>query len=95
MSWDPFPVSLCHKSFSCLVKYLIQIRCIFNFPFFFFFSGALTQAIRNFAKSLESWLSNAMNAIPQRMIQTKVQQEIKNKAFLYGINILHLAVKVL
>ncbi|TNM91974.1 hypothetical protein fugu_018986 [Takifugu bimaculatus] len=33
---------------------------------------ALTQAIRNFAKSLEGWLSNAMNAIPQRMIQTKV-----------------------
>lgn len=35
-------------------------------------SGALTQAIRNFAKSLEGWLNNAMNAIPQRMIQTKV-----------------------
>lgn len=34
--------------------------------------GALTQAIRNFAKSLEGWLSNAMNNIPQRMIQTKV-----------------------
>lgn len=39
---------------------------------FICFSGALTQAIRNFAKSLEGWLSNAMNAIPQRMIQTKV-----------------------
>lgn len=37
-------------------------------------SGALTQAIRNFAKSLEGWLSNAMNAIPQRMIQTKVDE---------------------
>ncbi|XP_077398459.1 transcription factor RFX3 isoform X3 [Vanacampus margaritifer] len=35
-------------------------------------TGALTQAIRNFAKSLESWLNHAMNAIPQRMIQTKV-----------------------
>ncbi|XP_019908942.1 transcription factor RFX3 isoform X5 [Esox lucius] len=34
--------------------------------------SALTQAIRNFAKSLEGWLNNAMNAIPQRMIQTKV-----------------------
>uniref|UniRef100_A0A3Q2W4D8 Transcription factor RFX3 n=1 Tax=Haplochromis burtoni TaxID=8153 RepID=A0A3Q2W4D8_HAPBU len=34
--------------------------------------SALTQAIRNFAKSLESWLTNAMNAIPQRMIQTKI-----------------------
>ncbi|KAM6987174.1 transcription factor RFX3 isoform 2-T2 [Aplochiton taeniatus] len=34
--------------------------------------SALTQAIRNFAKSLEGWLNNAMNAIPPRMIQTKV-----------------------
>uniref|UniRef100_A0A672UH35 Transcription factor RFX3 n=1 Tax=Strigops habroptila TaxID=2489341 RepID=A0A672UH35_STRHB len=34
--------------------------------------SALTQAIRNFAKSLEGWLSTAMNNIPQRMIQTKV-----------------------
>uniref|UniRef100_A0A674DF69 Transcription factor RFX3 n=1 Tax=Salmo trutta TaxID=8032 RepID=A0A674DF69_SALTR len=35
--------------------------------------SALTQAIRNFAKSLEGWLNNAMNVIPQRMIQTKEQ----------------------
>lgn len=34
--------------------------------------SALTQAIRNFAKSLEGWLNNAMSAIPQRMIQTKI-----------------------
>ncbi|XP_028318691.1 transcription factor RFX3 [Gouania willdenowi] len=34
--------------------------------------SALTQAIRNFAKSLEGWLNNAMNAVPQRMIQTKI-----------------------
>ncbi|XP_034048802.1 transcription factor RFX3 isoform X1 [Thalassophryne amazonica] len=34
--------------------------------------SALTQAIRNFAKSLEGWLSNAMHAVPQRMIQTKI-----------------------
>ncbi|CAN8219669.1 unnamed protein product [Coccothraustes coccothraustes] len=34
--------------------------------------SALTQAIRNFAKSLEGWLSSAMNNIPQRMIQSKV-----------------------
>lgn len=40
----------------------------------YFFSGALTQAIRNFAKSLEGWLNNAMNAVPQRMIQTKVNR---------------------
>lgn len=36
-------------------------------------TGALTQAIRNFAKSLEGWLTNAMSSIPQRMIQTKVR----------------------
>lgn len=36
----------------------------------------MTQAIRNFAKSLEGWLSNAMNNIPQRMIQTKVDKII-------------------
>ncbi|XP_016311812.1 transcription factor RFX3 [Sinocyclocheilus anshuiensis] len=34
--------------------------------------SALTQAIRNFAKSLEGWLTNAMSSIAQRMIQTKV-----------------------
>ncbi|KAG9353825.1 hypothetical protein JZ751_011949, partial [Albula glossodonta] len=34
--------------------------------------SALTQAIRNFAKGLEGWLTNAMSAIPQKMIQTKV-----------------------
>uniref|UniRef100_A0A3B3TE19 Transcription factor RFX3 n=1 Tax=Paramormyrops kingsleyae TaxID=1676925 RepID=A0A3B3TE19_9TELE len=34
--------------------------------------SALTQAIRNFAKSLEGWLNNAMSAVPQKMVQTKV-----------------------
>uniref|UniRef100_A0A8C5LQL1 Transcription factor RFX3 n=1 Tax=Leptobrachium leishanense TaxID=445787 RepID=A0A8C5LQL1_9ANUR len=34
--------------------------------------SALTQAVRNFAKSLEGWLSSAMSNIPQRMTQTKV-----------------------
>uniref|UniRef100_A0A4W3HPZ8 Regulatory factor X, 3 (influences HLA class II expression) n=1 Tax=Callorhinchus milii TaxID=7868 RepID=A0A4W3HPZ8_CALMI len=34
--------------------------------------SALTQAIRNFAKSLEGWLTNAMNNIPQQMVRTKV-----------------------
>ncbi|KAG8595630.1 hypothetical protein GDO81_001580 [Engystomops pustulosus] len=34
--------------------------------------SALTQAVRNFAKSLEGWLSSAMSNIPQRMVQTKV-----------------------
>ena len=35
-------------------------------------SGALTQAIRNFAKSLENWLTGAMMNIPEEMVRTKV-----------------------
>lgn len=34
--------------------------------------GTLTQAIRNFAKSLEGWLANAMSDFPQQVVQTKV-----------------------
>nr|XP_033779848.1 MHC class II regulatory factor RFX1 isoform X2 [Geotrypetes seraphini] len=34
--------------------------------------SALTQAVRNFAKSLESWLSSAMMNIPEEMVRVKV-----------------------
>lgn len=34
--------------------------------------STLTQAIRNFAKSLEGWLMNAMNEFPPQIVQTKV-----------------------
>ncbi|XP_051894058.1 DNA-binding protein RFX2-like isoform X3 [Pristis pectinata] len=34
--------------------------------------SALTQAIRNFAKSLEGWLMSAMSGFPQQMVRTKV-----------------------
>ncbi|XP_038596294.1 DNA-binding protein RFX2 isoform X1 [Tachyglossus aculeatus] len=34
--------------------------------------STLTQAIRNFAKSLEGWLTNAMSDFPQQIIHTKV-----------------------
>lgn len=34
--------------------------------------GALTQAIRNFAKSLENWLTGAMINIPEEMVRIKV-----------------------
>ncbi|NXV40725.1 RFX2 protein, partial [Uria aalge] len=37
-----------------------------------FFAGTLTQAIRNFAKSLEGWLMNAMSEFPPHVVQTKV-----------------------
>ncbi|KAK3090908.1 hypothetical protein FSP39_015635 [Pinctada imbricata] len=34
--------------------------------------SSLTQAIRNFAKSLENWLKGAMTGVPEGMIKTKV-----------------------
>ncbi|XP_017276041.1 DNA-binding protein RFX2 isoform X3 [Kryptolebias marmoratus] len=34
--------------------------------------STLTQAIRNFAKSLEGWLTNAMSNFPQEIVRTKV-----------------------
>uniref|UniRef100_A0A8C5G4L7 RFX-type winged-helix domain-containing protein n=1 Tax=Gouania willdenowi TaxID=441366 RepID=A0A8C5G4L7_GOUWI len=34
--------------------------------------SALTQAIRNFAKSLENWLTNALMNIPEEMVRVKV-----------------------
>ena len=34
--------------------------------------GTLTQAIRNFAKGLESWLLAAMNGCPEEMVNVKV-----------------------
>ena len=37
------------------------------------FSGSLTQAIRNFAKSLEGWLKSAMEGVPQEMVKTKAR----------------------
>uniref|UniRef100_A0A3Q3KH73 DNA-binding protein RFX2 n=1 Tax=Monopterus albus TaxID=43700 RepID=A0A3Q3KH73_MONAL len=36
--------------------------------------STLTQAIRNFAKSLESWLTNAMTSFPQEIVRYKVVQ---------------------
>lgn len=35
----------------------------------------MTQAIRNFAKSLESWLTHAMVNIPEEMLRVKVRPE--------------------
>ncbi|NXF12640.1 RFX2 protein, partial [Smithornis capensis] len=40
-----------------------------------FLAGTLTQAIRNFAKSLEGWLMNAMSEFPPQVVQTKVSRE--------------------
>ena len=35
--------------------------------------GSLTQAIRNFAKSLEGWLKGAMTGVPDEIVKTKVR----------------------
>jgi regulatory factor X 1/2/3 len=37
-----------------------------------FSAGTLTQAIRNFAKSLEGWLKSSMMGVPEEMLKTKV-----------------------
>lgn len=34
--------------------------------------SALTQAIRNFAKNLESWMSSAMTGCPEKIVQIKL-----------------------
>jgi regulatory factor X 1/2/3 len=44
----------------------------------------LTQAIRNFAKSLESWLTHAMVNIPEEMLRVKVSGQGNKAAALGG-----------
>lgn len=66
-----FQMSCTHVFSSSGIKINV-LWWLFRSAFILQHLGALTQAIRNFAKSLEGWLSNAMNNIPQRMIQTKV-----------------------
>eukprot|EP00075_Anas_platyrhynchos_P003422 XP_005029261.1 DNA-binding protein RFX2 isoform X6 [Anas platyrhynchos] len=58
-----------HILYQALVEILIPdvLRPVPNF-----FAGTLTQAIRNFAKSLEGWLMNAMSEFPSKIVQTKV-----------------------
>ncbi|XP_068518105.1 DNA-binding protein RFX2 isoform X7 [Anas acuta] len=58
-----------HILYQALVEILIPdvLRPVPNF-----FAGTLTQAIRNFAKSLEGWLMNAMSEFPPKIVQTKV-----------------------
>jgi regulatory factor X 1/2/3 len=48
------------------------------------FLGSLTQAIRNFAKSLENWLKGAMTNVPDEMMKTKVKINFLNFLFLKG-----------
>lgn len=46
--------------------------CLIFISQLLFSSGSLTQAIRNFAKSLENWLKGAMHGVPDEMVKTKV-----------------------
>ena len=62
---EAFEFSLCFKLSGDAVNSVCD-------PERFASSGTLTQAIRNFAKSLESWLTNAMTSFPQEIIRTKV-----------------------
>ena len=54
-----------HILYQCIVDFLIPdvLRPI---------PGTLTQAIRNFAKSLEGWLVGAIQAYPSLVVQSKV-----------------------
>lgn len=80
----PIP-SECYRSLVCLSKkkrkenlFVLEIP---NSPFSIkiyteenlsFGSGSLTQAIRNFAKTLEGWLKNATAGLPEELVKTKV-----------------------
>lgn len=72
MSSGPSPVSPPHPSASPLQT--LTLHPPHPPPPFFPPPGALTQAIRNFAKSLESWLTNAMMNIPEEMVRVKVRR---------------------
>lgn len=56
-----------------IILVLSFVACMkFRDRCFFLWTGSLTQAIRNFAKSLEGWLKAAMQGVPEEMIRTKV-----------------------
>lgn len=58
------------STFTCSKPLLYTIHLIY---ICFLFLGSLTQAIRNFAKGLESWLSAAMAGCPSDMVDIKVR----------------------
>ena len=43
--------------------------------------GSLTQAVRNFAKSLEAWLKGALVGVPDEMVKTKVSLRVHHPVF--------------
>lgn len=60
-----YVVTCDHILYQCIVDYLIP-SVLRSIP------ATLTQAIRNFAKSLESWMKSVMLSYPQACVQAKV-----------------------
>lgn len=54
-----------HMLYQCIVDFLVP-EVLSPIP------GTLTQAIRNFAKSLESWLTNTIQGYPTILVKSKV-----------------------
>ena len=47
--------------------------------------ASLTQAVRNFAKGLESWLQNSLDQIPKKMADVKVSVNLaRNISIFWG-----------
>ena len=55
-----------HMLYQCIVDFLVP-EVLSPIP------GTLTQAIRNFAKSLESWLTNTIQGYPSILVKSKVR----------------------
>lgn len=55
-----------HILYQCIVDFLVP-EVLRPIP------GTLTQAIRNFAKSLESWLSNSLQGYSSNLVKAKVR----------------------
>lgn len=60
---------------------------VINVLFLLYFIGSLTQAIRNFAKSLEGWLKSAMVGVPEEMLKTKVSALVSLEIFFLSVAI--------
>ena len=61
-----------YTSYDIIVKFAGTIFIKVMLCTALFFPGSLTQAIRNFAKGLEQWLTAAMTGCPEEMMHIKV-----------------------
>ena len=68
---SPTIVSFVHNADCLLYQHLVNVLVpdvLRSIP------SSLTQAVRNFAKSLEAWLTSALQGCPQQMQQVKVSR---------------------